>query len=129
MSRHGGGSCGSSSRPARPGCGLGSATSAGRQPPGSQAPWLVSPLKAGRARTRERPAVGDWVLAERHGDALQIVEVLPRSTAVTRRAPGRQVRQQVLAANVDVMFVVVAHRDVNARRIERYLAVAADSGA
>jgi len=72
------------------------------------------------------PAVGDWV-ALRDG---RIHAVLPRRTAVTRRAPGSQAGEQVLAANVDLVLAVVAPgRDANPRRVERLLALAWESGA
>jgi len=78
------------------------------------------------------PAVGDWVAVHRAdrsaGDT--ILAVLPRRTAFVRREPGREAAEQVVAANVDVVLVVTAvGRDVNPRRIERYLAVATASGA
>jgi ribosome biogenesis GTPase len=79
------------------------------------------------------PAVGDWVAmdAARPGEHRLIQRVLARRTAVVRRAPGdRKLPSQVLAANVDTVFVVSsANRDFNVRRLERYLAVAWDSGA
>jgi ribosome biogenesis GTPase len=72
------------------------------------------------------PAVGDWV-AVREG---RIHAVLPRRTAVTRRQPGSAAGEQVLAANVDLVLVVVAPgRDANPRRVERLLALAWGSGA
>jgi ribosome biogenesis GTPase / thiamine phosphate phosphatase len=72
------------------------------------------------------PAVGDWV-AVRDG---RIQAVLPRRTALTRRAPGSAAIEQVLAANVDLVVVVVAPgRDANPRRVERLLALAWESGA
>ncbi|HET8789056.1 MAG TPA: ribosome small subunit-dependent GTPase A, partial [Actinomycetes bacterium] len=72
------------------------------------------------------PAVGDWV-AVRDG---RTSGVLPRRTAVTRRAPGSGAGEQVLAANVDLVLVVVAPgRDANPRRVERLLALAWESGA
>jgi ribosome biogenesis GTPase len=71
------------------------------------------------------PAVGDWV-AVRGG---RIHAVLPRRTAVTRRTPGSNAGEQVLAANVDLVVVVVAPgRDANPRRVERLLALAWESG-
>ena len=71
------------------------------------------------------PAVGDWV-AVRDG---RIHAVLPRRTAVTRRTPGTAAHEQVLAANVDLVVVVVAPgRDANPRRVERLLALAWESG-
>jgi ribosome biogenesis GTPase / thiamine phosphate phosphatase len=72
------------------------------------------------------PAVGDWV-ALRDG---RIHAVLPRRTAVTRRMPGSNAGEQVLAANVDLVVCVVAPgRDANPRRVERLLALAWESGA
>jgi ribosome biogenesis GTPase len=90
---------------------------------------------AGRLRYEARvdsdvvlPTVGDWV-ALGHGDVVQAV--LPRRSAVIRRAPADRSRPaQVLAANVDVAFVVMSlNADFNVRRLERYLAVAWESGA
>ena len=71
------------------------------------------------------PAVGDWVTVD--GDS--IIEVRPRRTVISRRAAGAENRQQVLAANVDVVFVVAAATDLNERRIERYMTIAWQSGA
>ena len=88
------------------------------------------------------PAVGDWVaLAPRDGaggpdDLTVITAVLPRRSAfvrsaadASRRSAGHLVDEQVLAANVDVAFLVAGlDHDFNARRLERYLAVAWSSG-
>ena len=72
------------------------------------------------------PAVGDWV-AVRDG---RIHAVLPRRTAVTRRMAGPATAEQVLAANVDLVMVIVAPgRAANPRRVERLLALAWESGA
>lgn len=76
------------------------------------------------------PVVGDWVLLS--GDVNEpIVEVvLERSTAIVRRDPGRSARVQVLAANVDVVFVTHPMAgEPNLSRIERELALVWDSGA
>ena len=78
------------------------------------------------------PAVGDWVAVSGAGDGGLVVQaVLPRSSAIVRRAPGDHARPtQVLAANIDVAFLVASlNRDFNLRRLERYLAVAWESGA
>ena len=78
------------------------------------------------------PAVGDWVAVEPGTlDHRLIQRVLPRRTAVVRRAPtDRGMPAQVLASNVDVVFVVTSmNADFNLRRLERYLAVAWESGA
>jgi ribosome biogenesis GTPase len=78
------------------------------------------------------PAVGDWVVLEQPasgGDA-RIRAVLPRFSQFARRAAGNPTEKQVVAANIDVVFLVSGlDRDFNPRRIERYLVTAWDSGA
>jgi len=84
------------------------------------------------AREAGHPAVGDWValslnLVER---TATIHAILPRSTAFVRRAADSVQTLQVIAANIDVVFVVTSlNADLNPRRIERYLAAAWQSGA
>jgi ribosome biogenesis GTPase len=75
------------------------------------------------------PAVGDWV-ALRRADATGVIQhVLPRASLIERKRPGVN-RAQVVAANVDVVFVVTsAERPPNLRRVERTLAVVAAGGA
>jgi len=74
------------------------------------------------------PAVGDWVVLRKA--AAVIVSVLNRKTKLSRKQPEREVREQVLAANIDVLFIVSGlDRDYNPRRIERFLVMANDSGA
>jgi ribosome biogenesis GTPase len=78
------------------------------------------------------PAVGDWVaLAARPGErAATIHALLPRSTVFVRKAAHSVADEQVVAANVDVALLVASmNADFNARRLERYLAVAWQSGA
>ena len=78
------------------------------------------------------PAVGDWVAAAaRPGEmAATIQAVLPRRTAFVRKAAHSLATEQVVAANVDVAFLVASlNADFNARRLERYLATAWQSGA
>ncbi len=75
------------------------------------------------------PAVGDWV-AIVGDDPARIEAVLPRSSALSRKAAGRAAEAQVLAANIDAVFLLAAlDRDFNARRIERALALIWSSGA
>lgn len=83
------------------------------------------------APPQELPTVGDWVaVSEDEGDVATVHRVLPRRTALVRRAAGKADREQVVAANVDVFFVVTsANRDANPRRLERYLAAVWESGA
>jgi ribosome biogenesis GTPase / thiamine phosphate phosphatase len=74
------------------------------------------------------PAVGDWVILR--PDAPVIDRVLDRHTKLSRKQPEREIREQVLAANIDVLFIVSGlDRDYNPRRIERFLVMANESGA
>jgi ribosome biogenesis GTPase len=70
------------------------------------------------------PCVGDWVCA-RYLDArshASIHGVLPRKSRLRRKAPGKNIDFQMIAANIDVAFVIQAcHFDFNVRRLERYL--------
>jgi ribosome biogenesis GTPase len=82
------------------------------------------------ARPDERPVVGDWVAVSDRAEPALVHEVLPRRTLLRRRAVGREPRAQNVVANVDVFFIVTsANRDLNPRRIERYLTAVWDSGA
>ena len=77
------------------------------------------------------PAVGDWVsVSGEPGRGTTIREVLPRRTQIARKVAGRRVAAQVLAANVDTLFLLMGmDGDYNPRRLERYLAQAWESGA
>ncbi len=77
------------------------------------------------------PVTGDWVAARIVGPEQALVEaVLPRRTSLSRRAAGTRDEEQPLAANVDVVFLVCGlDGDFNLRRLERYLALVATSGA
>ena len=73
-------------------------------------------------------AVGDWVLAD--PDAQRIVRVLHRRSEVARKAAGTDNRRQLIAANVDTLFLVTScNADFNVARLERFLALALDAGA
>lgn len=78
------------------------------------------------------PAVGDWVgiapLPEKGRATIQAL--LPRKTKLSRKVAGRRNDEQILAANVDTVFIVATlNQELNLRRIERYVALAWDSGA
>ncbi|MBW4696405.1 MAG: ribosome small subunit-dependent GTPase A [Aphanocapsa lilacina HA4352-LM1] len=78
------------------------------------------------------PAVGDWVVLERRELPARglIQAVLPRKSRFARRAAGGPSEAQLVAANVDVLFLVSGlDGDFNVRRIERYLVLAWESGA
>ena len=78
------------------------------------------------------PAVGDFVvlLHQPEAGATTIVDILPRKTVFTRGVAGNEGTDQVIAANITTVFIVTAAGpDLNARRLERYLAVVHASGA
>jgi ribosome biogenesis GTPase / thiamine phosphate phosphatase len=77
------------------------------------------------------PCVGDWVTVQYHNnDAAAIIhEVFPRKTFLRRKSVGEKVDFQMIAANIDVAFIVQScHFDFNVRRMDRYLVMAADGG-
>ena len=83
------------------------------------------------AQRSDLPGVGDFVAVRLSGDdgKASIEAVLPRTTAMVRKAAGEQ-RPQLIAANIDIIFIVTAlDRDFNLQRLERYLALVRDSGA
>lgn len=79
------------------------------------------------------PAVGDWVLATRtssQSDVTLVQYVLPRKSGFSRKAAGQIRKEQVVAANIDTLFLVMGlELNFNLSRLERYLSVAWESGA
>ena len=89
-------------------------------------------LRAASEAGGDWPAVGDWAAVEMlsGGGRPQIHNVLPRRSKFVRKVAGRRLEEQVIAANVDTAFVVMAlDGDFNVRRLERYLAQCFESGA
>jgi ribosome biogenesis GTPase len=84
-----------------------------------------------RLQNEEQPAVGDWVVLENpHNESASIKDILPRRTRFSRAAAGREIKEQVIAANIDMVFLVQSlNWDFNMRRLERYLIAAWESGA
>ncbi|WP_342514517.1 ribosome small subunit-dependent GTPase A [Sporosarcina sp. FSL K6-1522] len=81
---------------------------------------------------RDFPAVGDWVAVEKMpGEERGIIHaILPRTSLFSRKAAGSTIVEQIIAVNVDIVFLVMSmNQDFNARRLERYLVAAYDSGA
>jgi ribosome biogenesis GTPase len=84
------------------------------------------------AGRRALAAVGDWVaIRTRAQERTATIEaILPRRTEFTRKAAGELTEAQVVAANIDVVFLVMGlDRDYNPRRLERYLVLARESRA
>lgn len=97
---------------------------------GERAATLAGRLRH-HARSREDlPATGDWVALDAGANGVAIHAVLPRRGAFLRKTAGETTEAQVLAANVDVALIATAlPADLSERRIERYLALAWESGA
>jgi ribosome biogenesis GTPase / thiamine phosphate phosphatase len=84
------------------------------------------------ASQEDMPCVGDWVAVDaRPGEGRATIHaVLPRKTRFSRKVAGFTTEEQVLAANIDMAFLVAAlDADLNVRRLERYLTMAWASGA
>jgi len=91
---------------------------------------LIGKLLFCAASPIDLPTVGDWVLATFYdeGTFSIIHHVLPRKSLLKRKTPGRRVDFQLIAANIDVAFIVQSlDTDFNLRRLERYLVMVKDS--
>lgn len=92
---------------------------------------LGGKLRHDAATAADLPTVGDWVAIRcaADGDA-RIEALLPRRSALSRKVSGKRFQEQVVAANVDLVVVVMGlDQDFNLRRLERYLAAVSESGA
>ena len=79
-----------------------------------------------RYSVEELPTVGDWLLVDNEGHPQRLLE---RTSLFKRMASGRDARVQLMAANVDTLFIVTScNADFNLSRLERYLAMALDAG-
>lgn len=92
---------------------------------------LAGKLRHDTMARGQLPTVGDWVALQLHsGTKATIRAVLPRRAKISRKVAWHETEEQVLAANMDTVFVVSSlDRDLNLRRLERYLATAWESGA
>ena len=93
---------------------------------------LSGRLKHEASRRAELPAVGDWVALRRAAgeEGAAILAVLPRRSRFSRRIAGQVTDEQVVAANVDVVYLVMGlDGDFSVRRLERYLLLSGESGA
>ena len=85
-----------------------------------------------KARDRmDYPAVGDWVILEGNEsfESHIIKELLPRKSVFTRKVAGRKLDEQIIASNIDYLFICMAlNNDFNLRRLERFIASAYNSG-
>ncbi|WP_076005141.1 ribosome small subunit-dependent GTPase A [Dehalogenimonas formicexedens] len=103
-------------------------------PQGEMSARLTGKMRYEQAPATIFPAVGDWVMAMPIAgeDKAMIHAVLPRKSKFSRKVAGECAAEQVVAANVDFVFIVSGldgGRSFNLRRIERYLTLAWNSGA
>jgi len=102
-----------------------------RNEAGERSAELAGRMRHGVRNRLDLPAVGDWVAVRDGGGGSDVVvALLPRATAFVRKVAGETTEEQIVAANVDTVFVVMGLDDnFNVRRIERYLTAAWESGA
>ena len=92
---------------------------------------LLGKFQYDSSDTASIPTVGDWVAIQPFDDNQAVIhDILPRFSAFYRKEPGRATKKQVIAANIDIVFLVSGlDHDFNVRRIERYLVQTVSSGA
>jgi ribosome biogenesis GTPase / thiamine phosphate phosphatase len=87
----------------------------------------ITPYILGALPTDDHPTVGDWLLVD--DTTLQPTRVLRRLNLFKRRAPGDPRKEQMIAANIDTLFIVAScNQDFSVARLERYLVLARDVG-
>ncbi|MEG3088161.1 ribosome small subunit-dependent GTPase A [Sphingomonas sp. PB4P5] len=92
---------------------------------GAGARSFIPPHIPGAQPSDDHPTVGDWVLID--GATEQAIRVLARMNLFKRRAPGDPRKDQMIAANVDTVFIVAScNQDFSVARLERYLVMARD---
>lgn len=100
---------------------------------GELAAEIAGRLRFAATSLTDYPAVGDFVMLNKNEDSsgnVIIHHVLTRKSAFIRKAAGTANDQQIVASNIDIVFICMSlNQDFNLRRLERYLSVAWDSGA
>ncbi|HEY1124430.1 MAG TPA: ribosome small subunit-dependent GTPase A [Sphingobium sp.] len=94
---------------------------------GAGAVRMIDPHLPGIRAAEDHPTVGDWLLID--PETQQPVRILDRANLFKRRAPGPNRQSQMIAANVDTLFIVAScNQDFSAPRLERYLILAREVG-
>ena len=87
-------------------------------------------LRYNAVNISDYPAVGDFVMMDENDGNAIIHHILTRKSAFVRKAAGTSNSDQVVAANVDTVFICMSlNKDFNLRRLERYISIGWDSGA
>ncbi|QQV77645.1 ribosome small subunit-dependent GTPase A [Sphingomonas aliaeris] len=93
---------------------------------GEGEPLSVTPYIAGASPSDDHPTVGDWLLIDRA--TAEPLRVLTRKNLFKRRAPVDRQRDQMIAANIDTVFIVAScNQDFSVARLERYLVLAREA--
>ena len=88
---------------------------------------FITPYIVGAGPDDDHPTVGDWLLID--SDTAAPLRVLSRKNLFKRRAPGDPRKEQMIAANVDTLFIVAScNEDFSVARLERYLVLAREVG-
>ncbi|WP_135611682.1 ribosome small subunit-dependent GTPase A [Methanococcoides sp. AM1] len=93
---------------------------------------MQAAISGAMRRTGKQPVVGDFVVVLDQSDinSYTIVDILPRTSCLSRGSTGESSEEQLIAANIDTIFIVTAvGHDLNVRRLERYLTIVYSSGA
>ena len=94
---------------------------------GAGSQGFISPYIPGAGPLDDHPTIGDWLLIDR--DTLEPIRILRRMNLFKRRAPGDPRKEQMIAANVDTLFIVAScNQDFSVARLERYLVMAREVG-
>jgi ribosome biogenesis GTPase / thiamine phosphate phosphatase len=99
---------------------------------GEQFAQVTGKLRHQATGIQDFPAVGDWVVVQPRATEQRatIQAILPRTSKFSRKVAGSTIEEQMIATNVDTVFLVSGlDGDLNLRRIERYLILAWESGA
>ena len=98
---------------------------------GERSAVVAGRLRHAAVRPADFPAVGDFVELEYDAEGAALLwRVLPRHSLLVRQAAGTAGQEQLIAANVDTVFICMAlNSDYNLRRLERYLSLVWSSGA
>lgn len=97
---------------------------------GEETATVAGHLRYEAASASDLPAVGDYVMVQSEGGSAVIRRLLSRRSLFLRKAAGTDRREQVVAADIDTVFLCMAlASDFNLRRLERYLSAAWESGA
>jgi ribosome biogenesis GTPase len=92
---------------------------------------LTGRLMHSAATNEDMPCVGDWVLVNFFDDDTHaiIYDMLPRKSILRRKTAGRQIDYQLIAANIDIAFIVQScDVDYNLNRLDRYIVMTKDGG-